>query len=209
MRDGSYRRFKSIWTARGEAAAYRDERFSHSHRWRWTDQQERAIVAQFLSTLPNGSQVLDIPCGAGRLVSLFEKAKITYVGADISFPMLNLAREAFGLIPLLIADVLRLPFQEGTFDALISVRLLHRIQEQEVRVKMLTEMARVAHGPLLVTYYGRWNLRGIQRWLRRKHSGLSLSLIQQDAHLAGLRVSRVIPLRRWTQQQRFFRLERI
>jgi hypothetical protein len=141
-------------------------------------------------------------------VSLFEQARIAYVGADISLPMVNLAKEAFRPVFFLIADAMRLPFAEGTFDALTSVRLLHRIQEQEVRVKMLTEMARVVHGPLLVTYYARWNLRGIRRWLRGKYSGLSLSNIQQDARLAGLRITHMISLRRWTQQQWFFRMER-
>jgi SAM-dependent methyltransferase len=208
MREGSYHRFKGIWNTHIKAVAYRNGRFSHSRKWLWIDRQERAIVAQFLSTLPKGSQVLDIPCGAGRLVSLFQEAGITYFGADISFSMVNLAKDIFDSIPFLLADAMRLPFIEGEFDALISVRLLHRIQEQELRVKMLTEMARIVHGPLLVTYYTRWNLRGIKRWLRGKDPGLTLPQIHQDACLAGLGISRAIPLLRWTQQQWFFRMER-
>lgn len=208
MNADSYHRLKSVWHSRRRAEAYRDERFSRSRRWRWTGRRERAIVVQFLSDLPEGSRVLDIPCGAGRLIPLFQEAGASFVGADVSLPMLNLARQASGAFSLLATDALRLPFSERSFEALTAVRLLHRIKEQEIRVGMLREMARVVRGTLLVTYYARWNLRGIKRWLQGDYPGMSLAQIRQDAHLAGLRVCRGISLRRWTQQQWFFILER-
>jgi ubiquinone/menaquinone biosynthesis C-methylase UbiE len=168
--------------------------------------QERAFVAQFLSALPPGSCVLDLPCGAGRFVPHFQHAGAYYVGLDSSMSMIRMVGESFGQLSLSAGDALTLPFTQGAFDAIISVRLLHRIREQEVRVGMLCEMGRVAKGPILVTYYTRWNIRGIQRWLRGKFPGLDLSEIRKDAGLAGLQIDEATPLLRWTQQQWFFRM---
>jgi hypothetical protein len=122
--------------------------------------------------------------------------------------MVRLARKNLAGGSLLGADALNLPFPPGRFDFLTSVRLLHRIRERQTRVAMLREMSRVTAGPLVVTYYARWNLRGIQRWLKGKDPGLSQGEVLRDVRMAGLRVSRSIPARRWTQQQWFFVLEK-
>ena len=207
MTDPSYQGFKGVFESEDAAAAYQDERFSRSRRWRWTDRRERSLVEKFLATLPRGSRFLDLPCGSGRLAPLVRKAEMGYVGADVALPMLRLAQQSLGPLALLKADALALPFRQRAFDGVISVRLLHRIRSREVRVQMLREIARVSRGPILTTYYARWNLRGIQRWIRGKYPGLSLEEMREDASQAGLRVSRAIPLRRWTQQQWFLLLE--
>lgn len=207
MKGGGYEEFRGTWRTKRTAESYRDRRFSSSRRWRWTDLRERSIVAQFLSRLPAGALILDIPCGAGRLAGLCVEANMDYVGADVSLPMLGLAREAIPGSSLLCADAGQLPFRARLFDAVTAVRLLHRIRGREVRVRMLKEMARVTHGPLLVTYYLRWNIRGVQRWLRGRYPGVTLRDILLDARCAGLQLSRAIPLRRWTQQEWFFVLE--
>ncbi len=207
MKRGGYEEFRDTWRTKRTAVSYRDRRFSSSRRWRWTDRRERSIVAQFLSRLPEGAHILDIPCGAGRLAGLCVDAKMDYVGADVSLPMLGLAREAIPGSSLLCADAGQLPFRTGLFDAVTAVRLLHRIRDREARMRMLKEMARVTHGPLLVTYYLRWNIRGFQRWLRGRYPGLTLRDVVLDARLAGLEVSLALPLRRWTQQEWFFVLE--
>jgi SAM-dependent methyltransferase len=208
MTDQSYDHFRKGWEAREAAAAYRQERFTRSRRWRRTARREQTIVARFLATLPQGARVLDIPCGVGRFVPVFREAGIRCVGGDVSLAMLQLARESFGPLPLIGADALRLPFHGGAFDALTAVRLLHRIHERQVRIAILCEMSRVVRGPILVSYYRRWNVRGIRQWLQGKYPGLSLREIQEDVHQSGLRVTRAIPLRRLTDQQWFFRLER-
>ncbi|MGQ9653661.1 MAG: class I SAM-dependent methyltransferase [Thermodesulfobacteriota bacterium] len=207
MKSNGYEDFRGTWRTKRSAQSYKDRRFSSSRRWRWTDRRERLIVAQFLSSLPERALVLDIPCGAGRLAGPWVEANMDYVGADVSLSMLGLAREVIPGSSLLCADAGQLPFRAGLFDAVTAVRLLHRIRDRDVRVRMLKELARVTHGPILVTYYLRWNIRGVQRWLRGGYPGLTLRGIMLDACCAGLEVSRAVPLRRWTQQEWFFVLE--
>jgi|Deesub1362A_J573_1020465.scaffolds.fasta_scaffold00185_26 SAM-dependent methyltransferase len=204
----TYRRFREVWESPRQAEAYRDDRFSRSRRWRWTDRREKEIVAAHLSGFSPGSLVLDIPCGAGRLAPSFRGKGVVHIGADVSQSMVRVAQRTHRLSQLVVADALSLPFREKAFDGVVAVRLLHRIQEEEIRVRMLREMARICKGPLLVTYYARWNLRGIQRWLRGKAPGLSLRRIRNDAEEAGLEILRSHPLRRFSQQQWFFTMAR-
>ena len=207
--DASYDRFKERYATASEAEAYRDERFARSPRWRRIDRREQAIVAEFLASLPEGAWAVDLPCGAGRLAHLFGRAGVRYVGADVALPMAHLARRALGdAAGLLGADAMALPFADRAFDALVSVRLFHRITEAETRAAMLREMARVVRGPILATYYTRWNLRGIRKWLAGKFPGLPVAAIRDDARRAGLRVAHITRLGRLTEQQCFVRLER-
>jgi tRNA (uracil-5-)-methyltransferase TRM9 len=208
MSEESYRRFKGVWAEPEVAAAYRDDRFSRSRRWRWTDRREQSILGGFLAGFEAGSRGLDVPCGTGRLAPLFRRAGLLYAGGDVSMSMLQLARQREGHGIVLGADALELPFRPDAFDFLTAVRLLHRIRAHGIRVAMLREMARVTRGPLIVTYYARWNLRGVQRWLKGKDPGLSLGRIMADFRGADLRLRCRIPLRRWTQQQWFFVLEK-
>lgn len=209
MSDDTYDQFKTRYEAPDDAAGYRDKRFTRSRHWRWVDRREQAVVRRFLESLPPSSAAVDIPCGAGRLAPLFNQTGVRYVGADVALAMVQLARRTLGQgADVVAADALALPFADRAFDALVSVRLLHRIHHRETRAAMLREMARVVRGPLLVSYYTRWNLRGLRKWLSGRFPGLAVAAIRQDARQAGLRIARTIPLRRLTNQQCFFVLER-
>jgi SAM-dependent methyltransferase len=205
----SYERFKGRYDSPRAAAAYRDERFSRSRRWRRIDRRERQIVGRLLSELPKGAWLLDLPCGAGRLAPLAGLAGLHYVGADVSPEMVQLARQVVGeLGRTLAADGTSLPFADGAFEAALCVRLMHRIVEREARVAILCELARCARRRVVVSYYCRWNWRGLGKWLRGRFPGLALADIYEDVGQAGLRVVAAVPLGRWTEQQWFFVLER-
>lgn len=202
-KEESYSRFKSTWREPLEALAYREARFSRSRRWRWTHRQEMKIVLWFLHSYGDSGRGLDVPCGAGRLASCFEMARCSWLGVDVSPAMAKLAG-ASGMGSTVVAEATTLPFGEGVFPFIVCVRLLHRIQDRATRLGILRELARLCRGPILLTYYTRWNLRGVQRWLRRKYPGLSLGDIRGELREAGFRIKREIPLRRITQQQWFF-----
>lgn len=200
----TYDKFKRRYGTEADAETYRDQRFRRSRRWRKIDQSEQRMVSEFLARQRRGSWVLDIPCGTGRLAPLFAAAGVRHSGADIALPMLKLARASLGpAAPLAAADALALPFADGAFDAVISVRLFHRITERDGRARMLREMARVSRGSILATYYLRANLRGLRKMLSGKFAGLSRADLDADARAAGLRIVRTTPLGRLTEQQCF------
>lgn len=88
-------------------------------RWR------RAAVA---AAEPRGADVLDIGCGTGDLSAEFRRAGAgSVIGADFSGDMLALAQAKAGGGDWLQADALRLPFADGSFDAVASAFVLRNL----------------------------------------------------------------------------------
>lgn len=84
-----------------------------------------------IAGLPDGSAVLDIPCGGGvAFRGIGPDQKIRYVAADISPGMLRRARRVAaerGLeqIEFVEADVEALPFDSASFDLCLCLNSLH------------------------------------------------------------------------------------
>ena len=78
-----------------------------------------------------GEKILDAGCGTG-VFTLDVLSKGSHViGMDISWPMLKQARKKAEGYPMnmVLADILRLPFQENAFDKVISVTTLEFIED--------------------------------------------------------------------------------
>jgi len=61
--------------------------------------------------------VLDIGCGTGQQTLLFKEASIDAVGIDISAGLVRVANKKLGENICIVSDACRLPFTNGTFDA--------------------------------------------------------------------------------------------
>lgn len=91
--------------------------------------------------LPDGSAVLDIPCGGGlALRGLREGQRVRYVAADISADMLARARRraaALGRddIEFAEADIERMPFGDGEFDLCLCFNGLHCLPDAAAAVR--------------------------------------------------------------------------
>ncbi|HVM71998.1 MAG TPA: ubiquinone/menaquinone biosynthesis methyltransferase [Anaerolineales bacterium] len=88
-----------------------------------------------LRLLP-GERLLDLGAGTGDLgrAALRQQPAIRLVSADFSLDML-LAGQASGGLPWLNADALRLPFPDGSFDAVVSGFLLRNVGNLETALK--------------------------------------------------------------------------
>lgn len=65
--------------------------------------------------------VLDLGCGAGRHLRALRDRGLSPVGLDLSRPLLDRARRELGAgVPLVRADMRRIPFRGGTFAAVAS-----------------------------------------------------------------------------------------
>lgn len=99
------------------------------------------IIERFLKSLPAGSIGLDIGCGNGKYLAV--NPDIFIVGSDRSH---NLAKIATKHQPhaVVVADILDLPHQLGSFDFAISIAVVHHLSTTERRV----EAVRSILGPL-------------------------------------------------------------
>jgi len=145
--------------------------------------------------------VLDVPCGYGRFTDMLRGCGFEVFNADLSFEMLRRAAEAKGT-PGVVADAkLGLPFRDGTFDAVFSIRFLHHVHDPRERAAVLSEFTRASSRWMIVSFYRAGGVHEFQRRVRRlfKKSGTRIKMIERgrfeaEAAEAGCQVVRISPL---------------
>jgi ubiquinone/menaquinone biosynthesis C-methylase UbiE len=89
-----------------------------------------------------GMQVLDIGCGTGIHLSLYQKRDCKVYGIDTSPAMMQIARTTLGeKADLHLGDASQMPYQDDQFDLVISATVLHEMPEV-VRFAVLSEAKR-------------------------------------------------------------------
>ena len=146
------------------------------------DPLNRGLRAAGLKLHPpgKGARVLDVGCGTGMLLDLYEKAGCRICGIDPSPSMLGEAKARLGdRADLRLGDASRMPFEEGAFDLVTAMFVLHEM-EAATRDAVLREMKRVVgeKGNILLidfhpgpTQFPRgWQARGVI-WLAEAAAG--------------------------------------
>jgi demethylmenaquinone methyltransferase / 2-methoxy-6-polyprenyl-1,4-benzoquinol methylase len=100
----------------------------------WRRAVARAVGAQ------RGDRVLDLAAGTGSSSLPFASAGAQVVAADFSLGMLQVGRRQHPELGLVAGDALRLPFPDGTFDAVTISFGLRNVSDVDAA---LAEMARV------------------------------------------------------------------
>jgi ubiquinone/menaquinone biosynthesis C-methylase UbiE len=109
--------------------------------------RERYVLAR----CPPG-RGLDVGCGTGALAARLAAAGYAMTGADPSEGMLAVLRSRAPAVAAVRASGVALPFDDGTFDVVLSVATMHHIADPADVRATLTEMVRVARpgGRILV-----------------------------------------------------------
>lgn len=106
-------------------------------------------VKAFLEGLPRGSLLLDVGCGNGKYL---DNSSTINLGCDISHGLLSICRSRG--FEVLNCDMMKLPFKESTFDAVICIAALHHIVTMQRRQNCLEQMLNLLgdnhHSRLLV-----------------------------------------------------------
>ena len=80
-----------------------------------------ADVAVAALELTGGERVLDVACGTGNAALVAHRAGATVTGLDGSPRLLDVARERVPGSEFVHGDAAKLPFEDGSFDAAVSV----------------------------------------------------------------------------------------
>ncbi len=201
-----YEKKKKHYQNDSVASKYDDVRFIKlSHRLR--NRRKLAAIQRALSTAAELGyeirNVIDIPCGTGRLVPLFIDNKISFTGADISREMMEVSRNRFGnsglLNGMVRCDAESMPFRDRSFDSVVSIRFMFHVP-REVRHNILKEMARISKGWLIIDYRHRYT---VKYWIKSALSRLgigkppsyriSVSDLQSELSAAGINLIRIFP----------------
>jgi len=105
--------------------------------------EESARVQDLLGCAP-GARVLDLACGQGRHAAPLRRAGLDVVGLDLSEVLLRAARRREDRLPLVRADMRRLPLATATFDGVVNLfNAFGYFPDDESDVEVLREVARV------------------------------------------------------------------
>jgi SAM-dependent methyltransferase len=119
-------------------------------------QQKCRIVSRRLRRVRGSPRlrVLDAGCGRGTAFAFFGE-DVNVVGTDVSLPML---RHAVKHGPVSVQEPYRLPFADGTFDAVYAFCIYHHIPEEH-HVLHLRELRRVVaeNGDVMVFEHNPYN----------------------------------------------------
>ncbi len=108
------------------------------------------LVSAFATLLPPGAKVVDLGCGGGRDLRLFQQRDVEVVGLDYSRALSLLAHRYSGA-PVVVGDIRRLPFASNVFDGVWAAASLLHVRRDEMP-DTLAEIRRVLrHNGLLFT----------------------------------------------------------
>lgn len=132
----------------------------------YEDMAERIALCRLLP--PEGGRLLEIGAGFGRLTPLYQGYR-EVVLLDYSESLLQDALSAWGTdkFRYVAANWYNLPFADGAFDTVVTVRVLHHAEELP---SLLAQIARVLApgGVYVLEFANKRNLKAIARYLLRR-----------------------------------------
>jgi demethylmenaquinone methyltransferase/2-methoxy-6-polyprenyl-1,4-benzoquinol methylase len=114
-----------------------------------------------------GMKVLEVGCGTGINLRLYENAGCDVFGVDLSPAMLEMARQKLGeRADLRLADAAEMPYADDSFDLVTAFLTLHEMPAA-TRTAVMAEMVRVVNrdGRLLLIDYRSGPIRFPKGWL--------------------------------------------
>ena len=99
------------------------------------------IIKTLMNELENYVNILDVGVGTARFSKQLQNHGYYVVGVDVSLEMLRKAAER-GMHNLLIGSVCSIPLRDYSFDATISVGLLHLVKEWGVALREIARVTR-------------------------------------------------------------------
>ncbi len=134
--------------------------------------EDRAEALALMRLLPaDGRRLLEVGAGAGRHTARYHGFdEVTLL--DYSRSQLEQARRRLGDSPryrYVVADVYRLPFAPGAFDAATMIRTLHHLADPAAAL-MCVRSALSPGATFLLEFANKRNLKAILRWLVRRQA---------------------------------------
>lgn len=136
------------------------------------DDVARAVRTAILHAIgdPPAPRLLELGVGTGRIALPFLRAGDTYLGVDLSLPMMRRLEEKSPNAHLTNADITQLPFPNTVFDVAIAMHVFHLVGNWQ---RALDEARRVVVPGGYLAWSWHWRddeslNRRLRRWLARE-----------------------------------------
>jgi len=131
---------------------------------------EMRLVKKAFAEIPKAHHVLDMPCGGGFVTLHLARKGYWMSAADLSEPMLEVARNYFADNKLECAleqqDVRRLTYADKTFDTVFCFRYFSHLPTPLARQRVVSEMCRVAKKYVVISYMSAASVTNVKRRLQ-------------------------------------------
>jgi len=117
----------------------------------------------------DGMKVLDVGCGTGVHLRLYQESGCDVYGVDTSPSMLDIGRKRLGEgVDLRFADATKIPYEDDIFDLVLCMLVLHEM-DQPTRMSVLAEMKRVvkSDGFILLIDFHAGPVQPLKGWFNR------------------------------------------
>jgi ubiquinone/menaquinone biosynthesis C-methylase UbiE len=116
-----------------------------------------------------GMCILDVGCGTGTHLQLYQRYKCNLYGLDLSPSMLEVARNRLGGIAQLeLGDATSMPYEDEKFDLIITMLTLHEMSPK-IRPLVMEEIKRVLKkdGHILLIDFHTGPYQPLQGWISK------------------------------------------
>lgn len=131
---------------------------------RYIFSRQEKLILNLVSPVA-GESLLDVGCGTGNYLRLFQQKKCVLTGVDPSARALDLARQKLGerceLIPGAVTD---LPFSDDEFDV---VTIINGLLSNDDPQRVLAEAVRVSRNRVFIGFFNKHSLVGTERAVRK------------------------------------------
>jgi len=130
--------------------------FSNTRNVLWKD------VLIFKDYIKKGDKILDLGCGNGRLVQLFEDKKVDYLGVDYNDEFIKIAQDKYPQYDFQVSDVQHLNLPAESLDCAMVVAVLNHLPGDDLKEQVLKKVHSFLKpgGYLLMTNWNLWNWKG-------------------------------------------------
>jgi len=149
----------------GQKAREYDEKRFISSGGRLIADTETSMLMQLFEGVATGSRVLEVGCGTGRLLLFAHASGFRCSGLDASPDMLVETKRKFSElnadVSLHLSEGSNLPFDDGTFDCVYSIRVLNQTESADYACTVIRDMVRVTRpgGRILIEFVNKWRPR--------------------------------------------------
>jgi ubiquinone/menaquinone biosynthesis C-methylase UbiE len=119
-------------------------------------------ITNILADEIGNKKVLDIGVGTGRFAFPLQRKGIDVVGVDLSRSMMKRARKK-GMWNLVFGEACELPFSDLSFDFVLSVHLLHLVEDSGA---VLREIKRIGKEGLISILFKRSEFNALEEYKR-------------------------------------------
>ncbi len=124
------------------------------------------VLVNYCENIKEGSTVLDVGCGNGRLLEAFGDKHVDYLGVDSSNELLEKAEENHPDKKFIYGDVLQLGnISQINFDYIFSIAAFHHLPGKDLQIAALKQLKNKIslNGEIVITVWNMWSQKKFRK----------------------------------------------